>query len=118
MHNKLQLDQYRLDMKDACSSGMWIVRFRMSEALLAYNPLGGAAPNCLSLGSIDDFILFIQQAWQRHIVAQVCETVLCIDATHDTTHYGFQLFTLIVRDHCHAEFGRASMKLVKLIVSS
>jgi hypothetical protein len=52
------------------------------------------------LGLADDlFYLMIQTVFQRKMYKKYARNLLCVDGTHNTTHYdNTTLFTLIVRD--------------------
>ena len=49
----------------------------------------------------DDFLLGIQTEFQRDIMMEFGNNIICIDATHNTNMYDFYLITIVVVD----EFG-------------
>ena len=50
----------------------------------------------------EDFLLGIQTEFQRDIMMEFGNNIICIDATHNTNMYDFYLITIVVVD----EFGQ------------
>ena len=75
--------------------------------MLLYKPIGSdlvvGDSKIRELTDFDNlFMLAIQTKEQRERLVAGASTILCIDATHGTNQYGFQLLNLIVPD----EFGK------------
>ncbi len=73
-----------------------------ANPVLLYKPQGVTQlETCENLNN-DDFVLVLQTALQRQMLGTLAPNrLVCIDATHGTNSYDFQLITLLVVD----EFG-------------
>ena len=68
--------------------------------VLLFKPQGEPQPHDMDDVGTDDFILRIQTQFQRD-VCKYGDTCVCMDATHGTNMYDFNLITVLVID----EFG-------------
>lgn len=71
--------------------------------ILLYKPQGEKRTEYPSL-SLESFVLVIQTQFQQNMFQSNGHKILCIDATHGTNAYRFQLITCIVPD----EFGKGT----------
>ena len=108
MQRKMKVNR-RLHSDDATSLMLLVEKLQCEEydPVLLYKPQGGQIvvgdPDLASLDNFDDlFILGIQTREQRDYLKMGAKTILCVDATHCTNQYGFQLLNLVVPD----EFGK------------
>ena len=76
---------------DFTSISMWIERFQQlpDNPVLIYEPLNESNEN---------FLLAIMNESQRYMLKKYGERVICIDSTHGTNQYDYQLTTLMVID--------------------
>eukprot|EP00794_Sanderia_malayensis_P017246 gene17246-18967_t len=83
--------------QDATSVHCWVAELQSQEynSILCYKPQGeqkyGLPPN--------DFLLGIQTEFQRDLMLEQAENLVCLDSTHCTTGYDFLLVTVLVKDH-------------------
>ena len=69
--------------------------------VLLFKPQGEPQPHDMDNVGTDDFILGIQTQFQRDMLCKYGDTCVCMDATHGTNMYDFNLITVLVID----EFG-------------
>ena len=62
-----------------------------------FMPQGSQDPGFPTL-SVETFVLAIQTQFQMELYHQYASTILCIDSTHGTNQYCFELITYIVQD--------------------
>ena len=76
---------------DLTSINMWIERFRQlpDDPVIIYEPFTESNQN---------FLLAIMNESQRFMLKKYGEKVICIDSTHGTNQYNYQLTTLMVID--------------------
>ena len=88
---------------DATSVRIWVEEMRQREdnPVLLYKPQGQLEPlvgTCKGL-SIDDIILVIQTPIQADMFLKCAnQSAVCVDATHGTNAYDFQLISILVVD--------------------
>lgn len=68
------------------------------DSVLAFKSAADAPPEGSQLAA-DDFVLILQDSYQKELFERHGPRFAGIDATHNTTYYkGMLLFTIIVRD--------------------
>lgn len=88
------IERHHDDQMSVCA---WVKELQSLE----YNPItifkeqGSGAKYMLSK---DDFILGTQTQFQRDVMKEYGNTLICMDATHGTNHYQFKLITVLVLD--------------------
>src|SRR6266536_4493465 len=114
MERKLKLSK-RLHNDDATSVMLMVQNLQSEEydPILIYKPLGGdvvvgpvisnANSDLTFLPDFDGlFLLGIQTREQRDCMKTFASKIVCVDCTHCTNQYGYQLLNLVVPD----EFGK------------
>ena len=76
------------------------------DPILLFKPQGEKSATHTTLPT-EGFVLVIQTQFQQELFQKYGHKILCIDATHGTNAYRFQLITCIVPD----EFGKGMCKL-------
>ena len=104
MERKLKLSS-RLHSDDAKSVMLTVDKLQREEydPVLIYKPVGGdlvvGNSDLKSLPNFDSlFLLGLQTREQRDCLKQFATKILCVDCTHCTNQYGFQLLNLVVQD--------------------
>ncbi len=91
---------------DAVSVGSWVAEMTSKgedSPVLMYKPQGTCVAQvgkCKGLG-VHDFALVVQTPLQVEMLRNFGNSIICVDATHGTNSYDFQLISVIVID----EFG-------------
>ena len=108
MARKLRLST-RLHRDDATSLMLTVRKLQSEEydPVLIYKPHGGAVvvgtDDLMSLQNSEElFLLGIQTREQRDCLKAFATKIVCVDCTHCTNQYGYQLMNLVVQD----EFGK------------
>ena len=99
IRRKLSEVDYKKHDIDAVSVQMWINELKLNsetDPILLFKPQYSLDPT-MPL-SKDDFMIVIMTNEQAEMYNKFAERVLCIDATHNTNMYSFQLITLMVID--------------------
>jgi hypothetical protein len=106
MERRVRLSK-RLHTDDAQSVMLLVQKLQNEkyDPVLIYKPMGSpAVVGCDELDTLPDFdnlfLLGIQTQAQRDCLQKFANKILCIDATHCTNQYGFQLLNLVVPDEC------------------
>jgi hypothetical protein len=93
---------------DHTSVDVWVQELTdMNEAnpILLYKRQGEESQSTASKLAASDFILCVQTVTQRKFLLKFgCNSVVCLDSTHGTNQYGFNLVTLMVVD----DFGEGN----------
>ena len=76
------------------------------DPILLFKPQGEKSTTHTTLPT-EGFVLIIQTQFQQELFQKYGHKILCIDATHGTNAYRFQLITCIVPD----ELGKGMYKL-------
>lgn len=97
--HQLNVDLMEKDPKDTRSVHYWVNELEKGEfnPVLIYKPQGVdgySLPN-------DDFLLGIQTKYQLDKLKRHGDKIICMDSTHKTNQYDFQLISILVID----EFG-------------
>jgi hypothetical protein len=66
------------------------------DLILVFKPQGSDCPG--SELKISDFLFSFQTEFQRDLLTKYGNDIVCMDATHGTNVYDFQLITLLVVD--------------------
>ena len=95
--------QYNVDSisrhkDDPISVNAWVeeVTSLPYNPVLHYKPQGAPEPDCRLAET--DFLLVIQTEFQRYMFSKFGNNALCMDSTHGTNAYDFNLMTAIVID--------------------
>ncbi|XP_029348723.1 uncharacterized protein LOC103311925 [Acyrthosiphon pisum] len=93
------LHKYKLHDIDALSADLQVKRFANSSSnpIVFYKTQGTEYPPL----DLDDFMLIILTETQKAVLHKFSNGKLCIDSTHGTNQYNFNLTTIVVID----EFG-------------
>ena len=101
--------QYNVECIEKAKSDLVSVKAWVKELEeLEYNPItifkvqGEEQGENMDNVAQNDFVLGVQTEFQRDMMIKFIETGICIDTTHKTNQYDFQLLTLLVLD----DFGR------------
>jgi hypothetical protein len=96
------------DVNDHTSVDIWVNELRdMNDAcpVLLYKRQGEQPDDSMAGLSSDDFLLCLQTITQRQFLVKFgTNNVACLDSTHGTNQYGFNLITLMVVD----DFGQGN----------
>ena len=76
------------------------------DPILLFKPQGEKSTTHTTLPT-EGFVLVIQTQFQQELFQKYGHKILCIDATHGTNAYRFQLITCIVPD----EFGKGMVDM-------
>ena len=85
-------------INDQTSARAWVNEM----SALPYNPVllfkgqGEEQGATMDNLTVDDFLLGIQTEFQRDLLKQFGSEAVCMDSTHGTNHYDFQLTTLLI----------------------
>ena len=110
IHNIRQqynIEGIKLHADDAKSVSLWVQSINnhcnsdSDNPILLFKPQGVEPEECLKDLNVDDFLICIQTAFQRDMLTAFGSEVVCMDSTHGTNIYGFNLITVLVLD----EFG-------------
>ena len=90
------IERHREDQLSVCA---WVEELQSldSNPVIAFKPQGKQS----DILSTDDFLIGIQTVFQRDMMKEFGESLICMDATHGTNHYHFNLVTVLIMD----EFG-------------
>lgn len=96
------LNGERRDQEDATSVHLWVEEMRSEEesCVLYYKPQGIADPKYKNLKD-EDFMLLIMNQAQGDILKKFGQEVICLDSTHGTNKYNFELTTILTIDDLH-----------------
>ena len=85
------------DLTSVCA---WVEELKTLpyNPILLFKPQGEPQPNDMDNIGINDFILGIQTQFQRDMLCKYGSTCVCMDATHGTNMYDFNLITVLVID--------------------
>jgi hypothetical protein len=86
---------------DATSVHYWVNEVMGTEhnPVIFYKPQGSPQHQDWDNLANDDFVLCLQTPLQATLMKELCHNrVLCIDSTHGTNMYNFQLITVVVAD--------------------
>ena len=115
MERKLKLST-RLHSDDAMSVMLTVQKLQSEsyDPVLIYKPAGGKIVvgdcNMESLPNFDGlFLLGLQTKEQRDCLKSFATKILCIDSTHCTNQYGFQLLNLVVQDEANKGYPVAHL---------
>ena len=88
------------DLTSVCA---WVEELKSLpyNPILLFKPQGEPQPEYMDIIGNNDFILAIQTEFQRDMLCLYGNMCVCMDATHGTNMYDFNLITLLVID----EFG-------------
>ena len=96
---------YNIEGIQKHKNGQTSVRAWVNEmSALPYNPVllfkgqGEEQGATMDNLTVDDFLLGIQTEFQRDLLKQFGSEAVCMDSTHGTNHYDFQLTTLLIVD--------------------
>ena len=97
--HQLNVDLMEKDSKDTKSVDFWVNELQNGtfNPVLVYKPQG---VNEYSLPA-EDFLLGIQTKYQLDMLKKYGRKIICMDSTHKTNQYDFQLISVLVID----EFG-------------
>ena len=110
IHNIRQqynIEGIKLHADDAKSVSLWVQSINNhcssdnDNPILLFKPQGVEPDEFLKDLNVDDFLICIQTAFQRDMLRAFGSEVVCMDSTHGTNLYGFNLITVLVLD----EFG-------------
>ena len=95
---KLNIGSIEKHSNDHASVCAWVEQLNAKNAspILLFKPQGKECQES-SIGK-DDFLLVFQTEFQRDVMKQYGNNVICMDATHGTNMYDFQLITVLVID--------------------
>ena len=95
---KLNIGSIEKHSNDHTSVCAWVeeLRTKRSTPILLFKPQGIECQES-NIGK-DDFLLVFQTEFQRDILKQYGNDVICMDATHGTNMYDFQLISVLVVD--------------------
>ena len=85
------------DLTNVC---VWVEEMKCQ----AYNPIllfkqqGEPQPDSMDNVGVNDFIIGIQTEFQRDMLLKYGDVCVCMDATHGTNSYDFNLITVLVID--------------------
>lgn len=89
---------------DAISVEAWVNDMKQhSDCVIFYKPQGILLEDCLQFKK-EDFILIIMTPSQREILLKYGEDIICLDGTHGTNSYDFELHTIMVVDELREGF--------------
>lgn len=86
---------------DHTSVHIWVEELNsMSDSpVVLYKPQGSAPSDTLTNLAASDFVLGVQTSTQRTFMTQFGNNkMVCLDSTHGTNQYGFNLITVMVID--------------------
>ena len=87
---------------DLTSVSAWVEVMRTlpyDRSILMYKVQGVSQTEEMDNIGSDDFLLAIQTEFQKDMLQKFGNTVICIDATHGTNMYDFNLITLLHRQY-------------------
>lgn len=102
--SKIDAEPTRLHPIDDESVILWAQRLKNEGALLGFKGVDDPPPAGSGVDH-DLFYLMIQTPRQRSLYKKIGGPLICLDGTHNTTHYQkTNLFTILCRDgHGHGE---------------
>ena len=95
---RLNIESVRKHADDHTSVYAWVEEFKKEvyNPILYYKPQGVDCP----AGNLhnSDFLLVLQTEFQKDLFLEHGSHVVCMDATHGTNLYNFQLITILIMD--------------------
>uniref|UniRef100_A0A8D8QQK5 MULE transposase domain-containing protein n=1 Tax=Cacopsylla melanoneura TaxID=428564 RepID=A0A8D8QQK5_9HEMI len=108
LHNIVS--QYNLDVdinhtNDGTSVDIWVKQMEETEnsCVVFYKPQGIIIDKYPHIDE-NDFILIIMNKAQQQVLTEYGKDVICMDGTHGTNAYGFELTTVLVLDELRQGF--------------
>ena len=86
---------------DSMSVALWVEEMRqkgVDNPVLLYKPQGNKATTDCQYLDNDDFVLILQAPLQCAMMKEFGNNIICVDSTHKTTGYDFQLTTVMIVD--------------------
>ena len=96
--HQYNIDCIQKDSDDATSVSRWVEEMMQENynPILCYKPQGEESDE--QGVEKNDFLLAFQTEFQREMFTKYASKLICVDATHGTTAYDFQLMTVLVID--------------------
>ncbi|XP_076436126.1 uncharacterized protein LOC143275736 [Babylonia areolata] len=93
---QFKISRARRDEDDAKSVYLWVEALKQSSdnPIIFYKRAGDTHDSLEN----EDFLLCIQNDFQRNIMLKYAKNIVCIDSTHGTTQYTYLLTTVLVLD--------------------
>ena len=96
--HQYNIDCVQKDSDDATSVAHWVQEMEHENYnSVLYYKSQGEEPNEKGVEK-NDFLLAIQTEFQKEMFNKYASKLICVDATHGTTAYDFQLITVLVID--------------------